>query len=424
MGSAEVYRIPGWRPEVPDLSAPELTHMLKGLAPAWALKQRIRAMNARRETKELDMSVFPDLRIQAVERSRLGEVDFDNLGFGDDFSDHMFSLLFEDGRWQRPEILPFGPLPLHPSALSLHYGQAVFEGLKAFRGKDGLVRLFRPHMNANRLVESCRRLCIPPIDPEVFHAAIEHLIRLDHAWIPRVRGQSLYIRPIVFGTESHLEVRPAQTFRFVVMTAPVRKYFQDDVKAIELKAEEKYTRAAAGGMGYAKTAGNYAASLYPGELGRSEGYAQVLWLDGAEHRYVEEVGAMNIFFKFKDAVVTPPLHGTILPGVTRDSVIALLRDQGMPVKERLVDIDEVVNGMRSGELEEIFGAGTAAVICPVGAIAYRGQRHEMGGTGAGPLTRELYDTITGIQLGEVKDKFGWTRVVDVDAPVSVVAAGD
>lgn len=370
------------------------------------------------------MSVFPDLRIQTVEQSRLGEVDFDNLGFGDDFSDHMFSLVFEGGRWQRPEILPFGPLPLHPSALSLHYGQAVFEGLKAFRGRDGVVRIFRPDMNARRLVESCKRLCIPAVEPEVFHAAIEHLIRLDHAWIPRLRGQSLYIRPIVFGTESHLEVRPAQTFRFVVMTAPVRKYFQDDVKAVELKAEEKYTRAAPGGMGYAKTAGNYAASLYPGEQGRSEGYAQVLWLDGAEHRYVEEVGAMNIFFKFKDAVVTPPLHGTILPGVTRDSVIKLLQDQDIPVEERLVDINEVIDGMRTGELEEIFGAGTAAVICPVGAIAYKGQRHEMKRNGAGSLTRKLYDTITGIQLGETEDKFGWTRVVDVDAPLPAAAAGD
>ncbi|MDX1527923.1 MAG: branched-chain amino acid aminotransferase [Gammaproteobacteria bacterium] len=370
------------------------------------------------------MPVFPDLRIQTVEKSRLDQVDFDNLGFGDDFSDHMFSMVFEDGRWQRPEILPFGPLPLHPSALSLHYGQAVFEGLKAFRGVDELVRIFRPDMNAGRLVESCRRLCIPSIEPEVFLAAIEQLIRLDHAWIPRLRGQSLYIRPIVFGTESHLEVRPARSFRFVVMTAPVRKYFQDDVKPIELKAEEKYTRAAPGGMGYAKTAGNYAASLYPGELGRNEGYAQVLWLDGAEHRYVEEVGAMNIFFKFKDAVVTPPLHGTILPGVTRDSVITLLKDEGMPVKERLVDIDEVIDGMHSGQLEEIFGAGTAAVISPVGAIAYKGKRHEMRANAAGPLTRKLYDTITGIQLGEVKDKFGWTRVVDVKAPASAAAAGD
>ena len=370
------------------------------------------------------MAEIPDLRIQTVDKSRLGEIDFDNLGFGDDFCDHMFSLVFEDGRWQRPEIIPFGPLPLHPSALSLHYGQAVFEGLKAFRGDDGVVRIFRPDMNANRMVESCERLCIPPIDPDVFIAAIEQLIRLDNAWIPRARGQALYIRPIVFGTESHLEVRPARTFRFVVMTAPVRKYFQDDVKPIELKAEEKYTRAAPGGMGYAKTAGNYAASLYPGELGRREGYAQVLWLDGAEHRYVEEVGAMNIFFKFKHGVVTPELHGTILPGVTRDSVITLLKDEGMPVQERLVDIDEVIDGMRSGELEEIFGAGTAAVISPVGAIAYKGRRHKMHGNGAGPLTRKLYDTITGIQLGEFKDKFGWTRVVDLDAPGSAAAAGD
>ena len=367
--------------------------------------------------------MFSDLRIHTVERSRLDDVDFDALGFGDVFSDHMFSMVYEDGRWQRPEILPFGTVPLHPSALSLHYGQAVFEGLKAFHGPDGRVRIFRPDMNAKRLVESCERLCIPAVEPEVFHAAIEYLVKLDHAWIPRVRGQSLYIRPIIFGTESHLEVRPSGTFRFIVMTAPVRKYFQDDVEAIRLKAEEKFTRAAPGGMGYAKTAGNYAASLYPGEMGRREGYAQVLWLDGAEHRYVEEVGAMNIFFKFKDTVVTPGLHGTILPGVTRDSVIALLKDKGLPVEERLVDIDEVVSGIHTGELEEIFGAGTAAVISPVGTIAYKGETHSMRINGAGPLTRDLYDTITGIQLGEVEDKFGWTRIVDVDAPVAV-AVGD
>lgn len=368
--------------------------------------------------------MLPDLRIHTVERSRLEDVDFDSLGFGDVFSDHMFSMVFENGRWQRPEILPFGPVPLHPSALCLHYGQAVFEGLKAFRGADGRVRIFRPDMNAKRLAESCERLCIPAIDPEVFYGAIEQLVKLDNAWIPRGRGQSLYIRPIVFGTESHLEVRPSRSFRFVVMTAPVRKYFEDDVKAIQLKAEEQYTRAAPGGMGYAKTAGNYAASLYPGEVGRKEGYAQVLWLDGAEHRYVEEVGAMNIFFRFKNGVVTPPLHGTILPGVTRDSVLEILKDRGTPAEERLLDIDEVIDGIHSGELEEIFGAGTAAVICPVGAIAYKGRSHNMRSNGAGPLTRDLYDTITGIQLGEVEDRFGWTRIVDTEDTYSVAAAGD
>ncbi|MDX1513339.1 MAG: branched-chain amino acid aminotransferase [Gammaproteobacteria bacterium] len=368
--------------------------------------------------------MLPDLKIQTVERSRLGDVDFDRLGFGDVFSDHMFSLVYEDGRWQRPEIMPFGPLSLTPATLSLHYGQAVFEGLKAFRGNDGRVRIFRPDRNAKRLVQSCERLCIPPVDPGIFIGAIEQLVRLDYEWIPRVRGQSLYIRPIVFATESHLEVRSARTFRFIVMTAPVRKYFEDDVQAIQLKAEEKYTRAAPGGMGYAKTAGNYAASLYPGELGRREGFAQVLWLDGAEHRYVEEVGAMNIFFKFKDTVVTPALHGTILPGVTRESVIEILRDRGIPLEERLVDIDEVIDGIHSGALEEIFGAGTAAVISPVGAIAYNGHSHRMANNGAGPLTRDLYDTITGIQLGEVDDKFDWTRIVDIEDRLSAAGSGD
>ena len=262
-----------------------------------------------------------DLELDLVPASRRGGVDYDNLGFGNVFCDHMFSMDWEDGEWRRPRIIPYGPIELEPGNAALHYGQAVFEGMKAFRGGDGRVRIFRPDMNARRLEASCDRLCVPRIEPDLFLAAVERLVAVDQAWIPERRGESLYVRPIIFSNESHLEVRPSRAFRMLVMTSPVRSYFDESMPAVTLKVEDTYTRAAPGGTGAAKTAGNYGASLYPAELARREGYMQVLWLDGVEHRYVEEVGAMNIFFRMNGHVVTPELRGTILPGVTRDAVI-------------------------------------------------------------------------------------------------------
>ena len=310
--------------------------------------------------------MLSEMKIQRVRESRLGSVDFDNLGFGDVYSDHMFSMLYDDGRWHSPEILPFGPISLPPASATLHYGQSVFEGLKGFMGVDGVVRVFRPDRNARRLRNSCARMCMPAVDEAVFYRAIDELVRLDHGWIPRKRGQALYIRPLIVATELQLEVRPACRYRFLIMTAPVRAYFDTDAAGVALSVEERFTRASPGGTGDTKTAGNYGASLFPGQNASAAGYAQVLWLDGVEHRYVEEVGAMNIFFRFRDRMVTPALRGTILPGVTRDSVITLLRDRGMEVQERLVAIDEVIDAIRSGELVEAFGAGTAAIIAPVG----------------------------------------------------------
>jgi len=356
-----------------------------------------------------------DLNITRAEPSRLPDVDFDDLGFGAWYSDHMFSMLHQDGRWQRPEILPFGPVPVHPANAALHYGQAVFEGLKAYRGGDGRVRVFRPDKNAERLDASCDRLCVPRVPRELFVDAIDALVGLDHEWIPSRRGEALYVRPIVFSDEGHLEVRPSRRFRFLIMTSPVRAYFATGMKPVSLKAEQTYTRSAPGGVGYAKTAGNYGASLYPGKLGQDQGYQQVLWLDGIEHRYVEEVGAMNIFFRFADRVVTPDLHGTILPGVTRDSVITLLEEAGHAVEQRRIAIDEVIEGARSGALREVFAAGTAAIIAPVGTIAYQGRDTAIANGEAGDLTRWLYEQITGIQHGEVEDRFGWCRVVEAEA---------
>jgi branched-chain amino acid aminotransferase len=366
--------------------------------------------------------MIPHLSVTKVSRSRLDQVNFDSLGFGDQFSDHMFSMFYRDGAWRQPEILPYGPVPVEPANATLHYGQAVFEGLKAFMGNDGVVRVFRPNMNLERLRASCERLCIPMVEESVFYDAIEALIQLDHRWIPRKRGQALYVRPLIISDEGHLEVRPSKSFRLILMTAPVRAYFDEDADAVNLKVEEQCTRAAPGGMGYAKTAGNYAASLFPGEQARAEGFAQVLWLDGVEHRYVEEVGAMNIFFRIDDTIITPVLQGTILPGVTRASVIQLLEDAGHRIEERRIGIDEVVDAVHAGALQEAFGAGTAAIISPVGGIAYKGELLRINEGAAGQVTRSLYDELTGIQLGEVADRHGWNRLIHLDSEQDVKRA--
>ncbi len=347
---------------------------------------------------------------QLVESSRIDSVNFDDPGFGDVFADHMFQMDYRDGRWTDARILPYGPFAIEPGALCLHYGQAVFEGLKAFIGDDGVVRVFRPDRNAARLAESCRRLCIPPFDESVFLDAIDRLVRVDRDWIPRRRGQALYVRPLIVATESNLNVRPAREYRFFVMTSPVRAYFTGG--AVHLKAERRYTRAAPGGMGYAKTAGNYAASLLPGSESLREGHDQVLWLDGVEHRHVEEVGQMNIFFKIAGKVLTPDLRGTILPGVTRESVIELLRERGIECEERRIDIDEILHAADDGSLEEAFGAGTAAVIVPVGRISIDARTVVINNGEPGALARELREQIVDIQRGDAPDAHHWNRIVE------------
>lgn len=362
--------------------------------------------------------MLPDLEIQRTEQSRLPEVDFDSLGFGDVFCDHMFIMNYADGRWQKPLICPFGAVPVEPGAGGLHYGQAAFEGLKAFRGTDAIIRVFRPDMNLRRLHDSCARLCIPCISDAVFYEVITQLIQLDHEWIPHKRGEAFYIRPIIFSTESHLEVRPATNYCFAVITSPVRQYFDSTLPAVRLKVEEQYTRAAPGGLGFAKTGGNYAASLLPSVTSRDEGFDQVLWLDGAQHKFVEEVGQMNIFFIIDDRVITPSLVGTILPGVTRDTVITLLREKGFACEERRITIDEVIEAARNGHLKEAFGSGTAAVISPVGTMKYKGEVLNINNGMAGDVTKALYDEITGIQYGEIEDHHGWNLVVDITQSAS------
>ncbi len=364
-----------------------------------------------------------EFSVTPVSQSRIGAVDFENLGFGNIFSDHIFSMAYEDGAWRDGEIVPYEAMSLEPGVSMLHYGQTVFDGFKAFRGPDGFAQIFRPDMNARRLHESCRRLCIPIMEPEeltrLLVEAAKALVRLDQAWIPPHPGQSLYIRPLVIGTEVTMEVRPATSYRFMVMTAPVGSYFQNVQDGVSLKVEDRYTRAASnGGLGAAKTAANYAASLLPFHQSQQEGFNQVLWLDSNEHRYVEEVGAMNIFFKIAGRLITPPLGGSILPGVVRNSVLALLRDWGIPVEERRISIDEVVGAFRDGTMEEVFGSGTAAVICPVAEMSYLGERLAVKPPIPGEVTQRLYDGITAIQYGRAADPHGWNVVVEIGQPAA------
>ena len=359
---------------------------------------------------------YSDLPVTPVTQSRLSQVDFDNLGFGSIFSDHMFSMVYENGAWQNPQIMPYQALALEPGVAMLHYGQTVFDGYKAFRGEDGQARIFRPERNAARLHDSCQRLCIPimPVDEltELMIQATRQLIELDHAWMPSAWGHSLYIRPLIIATEATLEVRAATSYRFIIMTSPVGSYFTNLQQGVSLRVEDRYTRAASiGGLGAAKTAANYAASLLPGAQSRAKGFDQVLWLDSNEHRYIEEVGAMNIFFKIDGRVVTPPLGGSILPGVVRDSALTLLRDWGIAAEERRISIDEIIAAFESGTLEEIFGAGTAAVICPVASIGYKDSTYRVAATPPGKLTQRLYDELTGIQYGSLEDVHGWNHCI-------------
>lgn len=352
-----------------------------------------------------------EIKLNRVANSRLPDLDFGELGFGDVFSDHMFVTEWIDGAWRNARIEPYGPIPVMPGSLTLHYGQSVFEGLKAYYGLvDEKVRCFRPDRNAERMQRSSQRLCIPEFGTTDFIEAISALVKVDKDWTPREKGQSLYIRPLTFATEDHLAVRPASRYMLVIMTAPVAEYFGASKTALTLKAEDRYTRAAPGGMGSAKTAGNYAASLLPSHEGRSAGYDQVLWLDGLEHRYIEEAGQMNIFFRINERVITPPLKGTILPGVTRDSVIQLLRDWGVSVEESPIAIDEAADAATSGELVEAFGAGTASVVVPVGGIVHQGERIDIP-VPDDALSGRLYETILGIQHGLIEDPHGWTVAV-------------
>lgn len=341
-----------------------------------------------------------------VKRSRRASVDFSELGFGEYFSDHMLSMEYKKGAWSAPVIVPYGKMEVYPALCVLHYGQIVFEGLKAFRTSKG-ISLFRPLKYLERLNISARRLCIPDVDCGVLLEGIIQLVRLDQKWVPDRDGCALYIRPFIFGTGNFLGVKASESYRLLVITSPVGAFYKEGFNPISLTTPGEYIRAAPGGLGAAKTPANYAASLLPAQEAKKAGFTQVLWLDARENRFVEESGAMNIFFLIGDELVTAPLGGTILSGVTRDSVLQLARRWGMNVCERPLPIDEILEASKKGTLKEAFGTGTAAVISPVGHIRHGGASISINGGKTGPLALKLYSEMTGIQYGRRPDALGW-----------------
>jgi branched-chain amino acid aminotransferase len=332
------------------------------------------------------------------------------LGFGKYFADHMFMLDYQDGKWQRPRIEPYGPLSLEPGACVLHYSQCLFEGQKAFRTKSGKTLLFRPRFHAERMAKGARRLCMPSVPEEDFLTAVRALVKLDADWVPDSRGSSLYIRPTLIGTESFLGVRPADKYSFFIISSPVGAYYAEGFNPVKIWVEEEFVRAAPGGLGAVKAGANYAAAMQASMAAKARGFAQVLWLDAITHKQIEEVGTMNVFFRFKNEIVTPPLGGTILNGATRDCVIRLLQDWNYNVSERTLSIDEVIAAHKSGDLLEAFGTGTAAVISPIGELSTKTQTMKLCPDGkAAELTQRLYNEITAIQYGEKADPYGWVE---------------
>ena len=335
------------------------------------------------------------------------------LRFGTVFTDHMFVMDYADDKgWHNGQIVPYGPISLDPAACCLHYGQEMFEGLKAYKTAEGKVQLFRPYMNAKRTNRTNDRLCIPEIDEELFVEAIKALVKVDQDWIPNGEGTSLYIRPFIFATEPFLGVRRATEYKFMVILSPVGPYFVNGLQPTKMYVEDVYTRAAKGGTGEAKCAGNYGGSLKAQEIAHEKGYEQILWLDAKEHKYIEEIGSANAFFVIGDEVVTSPLNGSILPGITRDSIIALCKEKGIKVSERQISIDDLEAAYKAGELKEMFASGTAAIVSPVGELLYKGETMIINNNEIGPIAQEMYNTIYGIQTGKVEDFMNWTEQVE------------
>jgi branched-chain amino acid aminotransferase len=355
-----------------------------------------------------------NLEVIKVDASKKKPVPTDEskLGFGQMFSDHMFMMEYDAGKgWHSARIEPYHDLELDPAAMVLHYGQEAFEGLKAYHGKDAGVYLFRYLDNLQRLNRSCDRLVMPNVDIPFVAEAMKKLVLLDQDWIPKSPGTSLYIRPNIIAADPFVGVRPSNRYLFYIIVGPVGAYYPEGFNPVSIFVSDKYVRAVVGGIGASKTAGNYAASLLAQMEAKEKGFTQVLWLDAKERKYIEEVGTMNIFFKFGDEVVTSPLTGSILPGITRDSVIKLLKKWGVKVSERLFSIDDVVAAQKDGSLKEVFGTGTAAIISPVGTIHYKGTDYPVADQKTGELSQKLYDYLLALQYGREEDAFGWVEKI-------------
>lgn len=350
------------------------------------------------------MEDLKTIEINKVAQSRLSEVDFDNLKFGREFSDHMFVMDYADGEWQSAKIMPYGPIEMSPAASVIHYGQSIFEGMKAYRLKDGSIGMFRPEENINRMNFSAERMCMPAIPEDVFMEGLKELVKLDQDWIPNTKDGSLYIRPYMFATDAFIGVKPSETYRFIIFTCPVSGYYSAPVN---VKIELEYSRAVKGGTGAAKAAGNYAASLYPAKKGNEEGYDQLLWTDALTHEYFEESGTMNLMFVVDGKVYTPPTSGTILSGITRKSVIEVMKDWGVEVVEAPVKVATIVEAMQAGKLEEAFGVGTAATIAQIKSIGYKGNKFELPAVEGRVISNKIANYMNDLRKGVVADERGW-----------------
>ena len=352
------------------------------------------------------------IKVEKVAQSRRLKEDFNNLGFGKVFSDHMFVADYYDGDWHDMRIIPFDYLPMHPAMSSIHYGQSIFEGLKARKNKDGEIIIFRPNKNLERMNLSAIRMAMPELPEDMFYEAMEALLKIDNEWIPDAEGTSLYIRPYLFATDEFIGIRRSSRYKFIIFTSPVASYYSEPVKVY---ASDTYVRAFPGGTGFAKTAGNYARAIKPVEEINKKGYQQILWLDGIEKKYLQEIGTMNIFVIIDGKVITPSLdEGTILPGVTRDSVITLLKEWGIPVEERRISIDELADAYNSGHLEDAFGAGTAATISPIKAIGYHDDEFILPPFEDRHISARLLEALTAIKNGELEDTHGWLHSIALE----------
>ncbi|TXB65934.1 branched-chain amino acid aminotransferase [Vicingus serpentipes] len=353
--------------------------------------------------------VMSKISIEKISQSKITEVDFNNIVFGKQFSDHMFVADYKDGKWSDFKILPFGKIEVSPACAALHYGQAVFEGMKAYKNEQNEVLLFRPLDNAKRLNISAKRLCMPEIPEDIFMEGLTQLIKLDSEWVPKTEGSSLYIRPYMFASEQLLGVRPADEYKFIIFTAPVNSYYAEPVN---VKIETSYSRATEGGVGYAKAAGNYAAALYPAKLGQDAGYQQLIWTDSVNHEYIEESGTMNVMFHIGDKLITPNLDfKTTLAGITRNSVLTLAKDLGITVEERRVSVTEVINAAKEGVLKDVFGTGTAATIAQVASITFKDDKYVLPKIEERELSNKLAKMLQEIKHEKIEDKYSWIHKI-------------
>ncbi len=352
------------------------------------------------------------MEIRFEERKDLKEKPTGELGFGKYQTDYMFVMDYDEGQgWHDARIVPYGPIEFDPASMVLHYAQETFEGMKAYKAKDGRILLFRPEMNARRFINSNKRLSMPIIEENDFVQAVEEIVRVEKDWIPTGEGESLYIRPYMFATEKAIGVHPSHSYKFIIICSPVGAYYPEGVNPVKIYVEDEFVRATVGGTGFTKCGGNYAGSLAAQVKAEALGYTQVLWLDGVERKYVEEVGSMNVMFEIDDTIITAPTEGTVLPGVTRDSILHILRDWGYKVEERHLAIEDLMKAGHDGTLQEAWGTGTAAVISPIGELYYKGDVVQINDFKTGSLTQKIYDTLTGIQWGDLPDTYGWTHEV-------------